>query len=354
MDGVDVSSGDGVIVIADPVGFPWELPRVEHAVLVVDGRSLSGSELGLSVAADMAHRLRPTDLVVRSRGEQLDRRVASLNAGWVDVPAAMAMAPIADTVRSRLVGRRPQGIGIESAAAVLNTASEVLVDYIIARTGRSPAGTQWTESMFPPLPDGHLMWSGWGGPSGSLLMLGSPPWLRMPGPGPDERPVPIVKMTTAQAIPDDSSDLEASVVIDSPVWGLDTGAVDPVELPGLEAVIGVHTVVDGLMPRRSDRLEWIARLWREIATGGFLAFTFPVEPLPVAGETAKVEAVASAPEPSAAPDHGQLTEEFLEATAGRILTDELVVHRSPADDAMTWATLILRRLGGGTGPDPDR
>lgn len=341
------SSTDDLFLVSDPLTFPWGLPRIEPTVFVVDARPLLDSDPDGSAPSPMIERLRPTDFVVVPRGARPDRRPAMPDVGWVEVPSAMPAATAVAAVQSQLTGCRPDRIGIDSAAAVLTTASKVLVDYIAARC-RTESPERSASALYPPLSDGHLTWTGWGGPSESLLTLDDRPWLRLSSEaGGGWR---VIAPAAGVSGDGDRAGGGPPVVVHSPVWGLDATALQqPVDGEQPEVVVGVHAMVGRLLPGRADRMEWIARLWRHVAGGGFLAFTLPVEPGP--GEV-EAEHLDLEPASSGSPDHDRLTEEMLEATDGRILTDEVVVHRPPLDRDVNWMTMILRRLGHGTGSEP--
>lgn len=338
---------DSVFVIDDPVGFPWERPRFDQWVLLVDGRPLARSDVGHWVTARMVHCLRPTDFVVLGPDQQLDHQGSTLPAGLVRASSSMSMAAVAGTVGSRLLGCRPERLGLDSAAVVLNSVSDVVVGYLVAR-GRGRGTNGWTDSVYQPLPDGPLAWSGWGGPSLPLPPLGDRQWLRMPSET-DEGPMWIPPTDRAGNAAGDTDDACGSLGVHSPVWGLDAGTVERVESGRRPAVVGVHVMVTRLPTRRADRVDWTAGLWEQVVTDGFLAFTLPFE-AGSAGicDVGTVTAGFESGSPMAR-DHGQLIEELLEATAGRIVTDELVVHRPPPDGEHQWVTLILRRLGDGNG-----
>ncbi len=343
---------DAVVVIDDPVGFPWELPRSDNSVLLVDGRPLARSDMGGRVAACMVRRLRPTDFVVLGSDQQLDHPRATLPAGFVRASSSMPMRTVAGMVRSRLVGCLPDRVGLDSAAAMLNGVSNVLVGYLVAR-GQGGEPNRWTDSVYQPLPDGPLAWSGWGGPSVPSPLPGDRRWLRIPSET-DERPTSIPPTDRAGDAAGDTDDAGEPLAVHAPVWGLDAETVEPVESGRRPAVVGVHVMVTRLLTRRADRVDWIAGLWEQVVTDGFLAFTLPFG----AGSAVDHDVgTATAGYASGAPmacDHGQLIEELLEATAGRIVTDELVVHRPPVDGEHHWVTLILRRLGDGHGSDGER
>lgn len=143
----------------------------------------------------------------------------------------------------------------------------------------------------PWLDGGRLRWFGWGGPSTELEASMPGRWV---------------------AAPDQAVDTEVAV--------------------------GAHLMIDRLPPDRPERLERLTRLWDGVRADGHLALTVPVH----AGSGC---VAAGSFEADVIPvDHRRLIEELLEATAGRVLTQDVVVHHPETATAMTWATIVLRCL----------
>lgn len=150
------------------------------------------------------------------------------------------------------------------------------------------------------LDEGELRWFGWGGPSAELNSS-------MPG-----------RWVTAPT---------------GPSGGSETQMADRVR------AAGVHAMVDHLAVDRARRLDWFARLWREVKIDGLIALTYPVDAGSTAPDGGSIEGGGFPV------DHRRMVEELLAATGGRVLTADLVVHHPQSiADGTTWATLVLRRL----------
>ncbi|MDH3294345.1 MAG: hypothetical protein OER95_08505 [Acidimicrobiia bacterium] len=96
----------------------------------------------------------------------------------------------------------------------------------------------------------------------------------------------------------------------------------------LESLTGLHVIdadlnlvgVDG-----ATMLHTLWTLWRAVIPGGFLSISFNY--------------------PEATIDFDDLIDGVLEATSGRILTEELVVHDHQPASVGRWATVVWTRLG---------
>lgn len=143
----------------------------------------------------------------------------------------------------------------------------------------------------------------------------------------------VVESYIAERRPD--GDVEPTSGSGSLLPPLATGPVtwlavdEPGEVPAASEVgsrVGVHVMLNSEPARRADRLDLWRHLWQSVVGGGFIAFTVTVD------------------QPDSV-DHDTRIEEILDATSGRVLTDDVVVH--PRSEAVrpVWATVVLRRLG---------
>lgn len=336
----------------DPLATRLGRERADRSILVVDLRSTAGGVAGSaptfaglpSGSALVPAGLRATDLVLAEADHELDL-LTNGGPGRVVTTEPVPGSSVATVVGSLLASRVPDWLPLPSAAEVLSAVSTMLLGYLGLRGRSEEAASADVVPTHRPLPDGTLVWSGWGGPSVSLVSDCSRSWTRS-SPGfavgpvkgnPQSRP-------TSDAEPVEDA---GSMVIEAPIWGFDPAdGLGPHE-SGPDLVAGRHVMVDRLPPRRSDRLELLTELWAPVTTDGFLALTYAVDD----GARRSRSTVGAQPDnttidDNTAVDHQRLVEDLLEATSGRILTDDVAVHASSAV-GITWATLVLRRLGAG-------
>jgi len=99
------------------------------------------------------------------------------------------------------------------------------------------------------------------------------------------------------------------------------GSTDDTSTPAAAA----HLVKAVLPSSQSERRLLLHQLWRSVDVGGYLALSFDHHRTPVGYNT--------------------VVADLLEASLGRVLTEQLVVHPDPRGGVSDWATAVWVRLG---------